>query len=485
MVVLFQILSRILQQQQTDGSWGKLGSREETSYAIIALTYLASLHFVLPIEHQIYDAVQRGRRYLVSTGALAEGNLTKKEFIWIAKVSYASENVRRSYILAALNSPLPYCSLDSRVKTLVHIPLDNVEKSVKFHKTLSLFKSVDDWLIKAWLIEGYLFASQLEVTHMDVFGSKGTELERYLMYIPFSWTAANGLAGIGLGAQSLFELMTFTMFIFRVDEFFEQDLASERDISRLKMLPRIIRNVFSKVTLLDNIFEISDEPKTLKKHDQAIYRQLAKYARYVFTIPKIQNASNNDKMQLKLELEAYLLANAQQLEDHFLLKNQANRKVLATQQSPYVKWVHNTGSEHFGGYATFALIVCLVGKGEDFIHDSQVKYIAQDCSRRLSVALRMFNDSRGLARDRKEVNLNSVFFPEFAGENKSDDVLSKELISIAKYEKKCLAVSFRELEMVCGTRFRQVYDTVNVFYNLCEYYTDLYEMKKDILLSKK
>ena len=128
-------------------------------------------------------------------------------------------------------------------------------------------------------------------------------------------------------------------------------------------------------------------------------------------------------------------------------------------------------------------MVCLLGNGVDFIPDSQVKYIAQDCSRRISIALRMLNDSRGLARDRLEINLNSVFFPEFAPENKSDDEFSRELAELAKYEKKCLSVSFRELKLVCGTRFRYVYKAVNVFYNLCEYSKDLYETKREILLS--
>jgi len=89
----------------------------------------------------------------------------------------------------------------------------------------------------------------------------------------------------------------------------------------------------------------------------------------------------------------------------------------------------------------------------------------------------MFNDYGSLERDRKESNLNSMFFPEFNGEGKSDTELRTELVRLTKYERKCLALSFDELKVACGDRHRRVYDMMRLFYNASEIYTEVYEVK--------
>ena len=122
MVVLFQILSRTLQQQNEDGSWGVRGSREETSYAIITLANVDSLPFVTPVAGQIESAISRGRKYLKSINALDDIKLTPKDYIWTGKISYGVENVCHSYVLAAINTPVPQFLLGPRVSALVNIP---------------------------------------------------------------------------------------------------------------------------------------------------------------------------------------------------------------------------------------------------------------------------------------------------------------------------------------------------------------------------
>src|SRR5271169_6864064 len=102
MVALFQILLRVLQQQLPDGSWGLLESHEETSYAIISLTYLACLPIVAPLSHQIDDAIQQGRNYLKAT---AGGKLTINNAIWVDMDSKGAEHLRRSFVRAALSTP--------------------------------------------------------------------------------------------------------------------------------------------------------------------------------------------------------------------------------------------------------------------------------------------------------------------------------------------------------------------------------------------
>lgn len=92
-----------------------------------------------------------------------------------------------------------------------------------------------------------------------------------------------------------------------------------------------------------------------------------------------------------------------------------------------------------------------------------------------------FNNIGLLSRDRRESNLNSVFFPKFVGETKNYHELSAELASLAEYEKKCLSVSLEELESACGNQFRHVYRALKTYNNVFEYFADMYEMKKDLL----
>ena len=230
-LVLFQILSRTLQQQSPDGSWGHSGSREETSYALIGLTYVASMAFTAPLWDQIQNAVQRGRSYLTSINALGDLKLTPKDFIWVAKVSYGVENVCYSYVLAALNVAVPHCVLG--LEQLVDLPLEIVEKSTQFYATLPRFEDVGKWRIKAWIVEGYLFMSVLQSQRFDVFSGNEAVVDLYSQYIPFSWTAANGLADVGMGGQSLSDMMQISTLIFQIDEFF-QDVVERRDISAIR-----------------------------------------------------------------------------------------------------------------------------------------------------------------------------------------------------------------------------------------------------------
>ena len=320
---------------------------------------------------------------------------------------------------------------------------------------------------------------ELENRLFNAFGRKCTALEKYFEYIPFSWTVSNGLADIAMGAQSLLDMMTLAGLIFNIDELFKKSPVSADVPTEIKSLLECIDSIFMQ-TRVDSHRNRSAEAETSGEDGQMVYQRLAEFVQYILSLPKIQNASENDKALLKRELKAYLSANAQQLGDDFRLKNQTKTRVHASPPSPYTKWVHDTGIEHFGRYCVFALIVCLLGNGKDFLPNSKIKYIAQDCARRASVVMRILNDIGSLSRDRRESNLNPVFFPEFV-ETKNDYELGAELVSLVEYEKRCLSVSLEELESACGNQFRHVYKALKVYNNICEYFVDMYEMKKDLL----
>lgn len=475
MIVLFQILTRTLQQQNEDGSWGKIGSREETAYAIITLSNVDSLPFVTPVAGQIESAISRGRKYLKSINALDAVTLTSSDYIWKGKISYAVENVCHSYVLAALYTPVPQYLLGPRVSALVNAPAKRVGSFAKFYARLPMFAGVPTWKIKAWLIEGYLFLPDLQKMRSGMFSRKGMDDDKYFEYLPFSWTGPNGLESIYAGAQTLFDMMMISLVNYQIDGFFDSVVA-RGDLFTVAQLRRTIERLF--IGLRNGLSrDAVNGVETLGELDREIYYQLKDIFQFVMTYPRIQNASANDKAQLQLELKSYLLAHTNQCEDSIKLRRGDGQKTYSTPPSTYMRWVRNTAADQMSSPYTFAFMICLLGNGEDYLPTSEIKYIAQDCCTHVSVICRMFSDYGSLERDRKGCNLNSMFFPEFDGAQKAEATLRAELIRLTKYEKKCLALSFEELKVACGERHRRLYEMLRLFYNANEIYTEVYEIR--------
>jgi hypothetical protein len=375
-----------------------------------------------------------------------------------------------------LNAQVPQYLLGPRVSSLVNIPSKRVSSFSKFYAKLPMFKDVDAWKIKAWLIEGYLFLPDLEKMRLGVFSRGGMDEDKYFEYLPFSWTGPNGLENINAGAQSLFDMMIISMVNYQVDEFFD-GVVARGDMSTIALLRRNIDTLFSDTTTPSSVKDTFNGYEDLPTYDQDIYNQLSEFLNFVVSYPRIQNASLNDKAQLQLELKCYLLAHTQQCEDSIKLRRQGSQKIYNAPPSSYMKWVRNTASDHLSSQYAFAFMACLLGNKVDYFANSEIRYMAQDCCNHLSVICRMFNDYGSLDRDRKESNLNSMFFPEFDGKGKSDTELRTELVRLTKYERKCLALSFEELATACGDRHRRIYDMVKLFYNASEIYTEVYEVK--------
>lgn len=475
MTVLFQILARILERQNEDGSWGSIGSREENAYAIITLTNLIGLPFVTPIAGQIESAISRGRNYLKSIKALENG-LTPNDYIWVGKISYGVESVCHSYVLAALNT-VPQYLLGPRVSALVTIPVHKVNSFAELYKRLPMFARVESWILKTWLIEGYLLLPALEKMRLSVFSRRGINKD-YLEYISFSWIGSSRAENIQVGIQTLVDMMMISVINFQVGEFFD-GVVAKGDLLTIIQLRRSIEKLFSDL----KIAPTSDIAKCIDTLNERahIYRQLEDFLRFVMTYPRIQKASDHDKAQLGLELKAYLLAHTQQTEDNLKFIRQSRQNTYSTPPSSYIRWVRTTASDRLGSQYAFAFLICLLGKdGEDYLPNSEIKYIAHHCCTNLSVLRRMFKDYSSLERDRRESNLNSVVFPEFDGE--LDEDLQAELVTLTKYERKHLALSFEELKRVCGDRHRRIYEMTRLFYNASEFYNEVYAVK-DLSLS--
>ena len=478
MIVLFQILTRTLQSQNEDGSWGKTGNREETAYALLTLANVDSLPFVTPIAGQIESAISLGRKYLKTTGALDNTELTPNDYVWRGKIAYGVEHVCHSYVLAALNTPVPQFLLGPRVSDLVSMPFKRLSTFAKFYSKLPMFSKMETWKMKAWLMEGYLFLPDLDKMKLGVFDRALLDDEKYFEYLPFSWTAPNGLENIHCGAQTLYDMMMLSLLNYQVDQLFDE-LMVRGDLMVIGKLRETIEQLCAKVRnrragrdLVDGVNEQSSN-----QPDEDLYKQLKQFIKYVLNYPRIQNASSIEKSNLLHELKAYLLAQAQQCEDGIKLRRQNYQKTYTNASSTYSRWIRNTGADYLSSQYAFAFLLCLISNGDENAANSEIRYIAQDCCSRLSVVCRLFNDYGSLERDRKESNLNSLMFPEFDGDEKSENELRQELIRLTKYERKCLAMSFEELKTACGQCHRRLYEMTRLFYNASEIYTEVYEVR--------
>jgi hypothetical protein len=236
-IVLFQALVRTLQSQQKNGSWGP-DCFEATAYAIIALANFSSLPFVSCISPQIEAAVKSGREFL-QTRPLD----SQPEYLWIEKVSYASNSLSKAYTLSALNISVPTISLGSKVGSLTSFHPKAINKFSQFFGQLPLYKNVSQWKLQASLIEGYLFLPILKSVRLDIFLRSGMEEDKYLEYIPFTWTGANNRDSTYLTAAYLHEMMVLSMLTYQCDEYMEA-VAGRHFEHRLDDVRNVIEHIF-------------------------------------------------------------------------------------------------------------------------------------------------------------------------------------------------------------------------------------------------
>ncbi|KAJ5963616.1 Terpenoid cyclases/protein prenyltransferase alpha-alpha toroid [Penicillium vulpinum] len=95
---LQEAMVRILQQQNLDGSWGDIHSREETAYSIIALANLGSHAAVGDDFSRVELAIARGKQFLLENWQLGD----KPDRIWTGKILHGISYVQDAYVVAAL-----------------------------------------------------------------------------------------------------------------------------------------------------------------------------------------------------------------------------------------------------------------------------------------------------------------------------------------------------------------------------------------------
>jgi len=521
-IVLAQILTRTIQCQSEDGSWSQ-GSCEVTAYSVLTLTALSSIPWTNSLLAEILSAIELGRRFLADR----HEHWTEASYLWIEKVTYAHPVLSQTYCLAAMKSSISGDQWTGAVRGLANISSKKMDKLTAFFSRIPLFAQRKNVvrMLKTALIESYLFLPQLKAIENDIFPRKGMAEGTYLEYIPLTWTACNDL-GTPTSTAILWDMMVISMLNYQADEYMEAVVGVhfEHNLGPVKSLIERLCQTFPvetssrKRSRPDSDDELnlglstpseasSDKPGiSLGEVEQV----LSNFINYVLTHPKVVASPQAVRTKLRQELAAFLLAHITQIEDNGRLsrqpladKNSGSHTTSSYFHSPrgtYYEWVHTTSANHTSCPYSFVFYSCLISKaGESCFRTVKQRYLAEDLCRRLATLCRQYNDYGSIARDRAEINLNSVDFPEFNADLVADGsgkvdvgmvmgttVDKKELrrlvderearkkadlFWLAEYERECLDTAVGRMEGEVGAA---TMDRLRLFVHVTDLYGQIY-----------
>ena len=515
-VVLIGVLIHTLQSQNQDGSWGNVASGEQTAYAVMTLASISCLSWFEQLQNQVNIAIDRGRDYIKQVDV----EPPKPEYVWVGKVSYGMNFVSQSYILAALKLNWPTRQLGPNVDHLVHIPLERTKELTKFYRQLPLFASTPDWMLLASVIEGYFFMPYLKRIRLDVFTRLGMQEDKYFEFIPSTWTTPSRLNGASLSPQILLDLMIISLLTYQVDEYME-GVVGKYFKNSIDDVRQVVENISDKSkTCFIAGNSGSDASQDLDERNSAstangtakdatdvglgetpvslkdVQTTLGHFVARIMQNDRVRKASQYDQENLRGELKAFLFAHLVSVEENVCLveQNSCTDTDTTSFQSPngsFFAWVRSTAASHVACKPSFVFLSCLIGReSHECFPGVEAKYFAQDLNLHLATMTRMYNDYGSVARDRLEMNLNSVNFPEFGDDGKVNGLINgkeqgqtqsawgseskPKLLRLAEYERDCFKTALSRLEHILTSR---VTKALLAFCNTAEAYGQLYVVR--------
>ncbi|RDL34572.1 uncharacterized protein BP5553_07700 [Venustampulla echinocandica] len=524
LLVLFQILYKTLARQNPDGSWGKNVSCEETAYALLTLVDSSLFQWTACLDEHVGNAIKLGRDFLVKSRHEWEN----ASYTWIEKVSYSSSVLSKTYSIAACKAANDYSTISyqctSKVQSLVQSSKAKVTKFASFFSRIPLLESEPKWKLQSSIIEGSLFLPRLRRIRLEVFPRKDMEEDKYLEYIPFTWTACNNKDGGPLEADLLWDMMVISMLNYQADEFMEtiEDIQSPdtqaiiKDlIHNLDVLPRE-ESPSGSTTSGDETSESSDVEQTSISSkatscesyspcpEKDVYQRppvmasteatLRKFSNHVMQHPRIITASPASLAHLSNQLRRFLLAHLDHCADNAILAQQPPNLSIPVfpAKVTFYDWMQNTSAVDTSCPYSFAWLVCRTGHKNGPPPTAVASYLQQDLANHLAAMCRMYNDYGSLARDIAESNVNSLNFPEFQvsesrnpdkhetvnrikGRSKTEDAEAmrrkKELMELAEYERSCVVAAKERLIPLVSKR---VGEALGVLINVTDLYGQIY-----------
>ena len=379
-ISLFQALTRTLQSQNADGSWGSGQRCETTAYAVIALTKLASLSSAPRVKMQSTLAIKNGRDYL-SKNYLP---FSEPELIWTGKTTSGSSTLHQAHVLAALQAPTPKQQSGPTIESHFEIPLAKVTIQTKYHGRQAWFASTPEWLIQASLVEGHLFLPQIRDVRYAVFPSENLADDQHFGDIPFMWISANIVEKRLIGAEFLYQMMILSVLNRQFEEYMV-NVVGEIFAGCMFEIEDVIQSIFQELEMYSkdkcfcedhgNHTSRSSTATTISDVRSVLYRFIS----HILNHPYVLMASTNDQAQLICELQSFLLSRVSQFSNRGYAEGVQPAKAPTDQTAhPY----------------TFAFLTCIVGNQglsggvglrKDFLETPEQQFLAADLIRHMSI----------------------------------------------------------------------------------------------------
>ncbi|CAJ0544161.1 Ff.00g034780.m01.CDS01 [Fusarium sp. VM40] len=497
---LFQACLRVMLEQQDDGSWG--GYREQTCYAVLALSQARRLCFFNEIRAKLQSCIDQASAWLRSSSPHS------CDLAWTSKTAYQVTFVAEAYELAALQSSMPSNSLGNIGHSLtLAIASSDLDGYMRLVRQTALFSSVDEWQLRASVIESSFFVPLLRARRSDVFPRNDGLLEqdKYLSVIPFTWIGCNNRSRTFASNSWLYDMMLLSLLGYQTDEYVEAVIAPAvgEGFQLREAIDRIIDSIMREptaagngsLTLTENLKGCeTNGHRDLSSPFESILSSLTRFASYVLNHEAVLRSSMWDRENLCREFKTFLHSHATQLEDNFRFSQQPNGETFSSPTQTYFKWVNSTGGSHVACAYSFAFSNCLVSaslcQGQEAFPTVTQKYLASDIMRHATAMCRMYNDLGSMARDESERNLNSMHFPDFASCGTTSpepaDSRMERLGQLAQYEHACLLQALAALGKECHKPWRKngassiearKLSIVRLFCDVTDLYDQLYVIK--------
>lgn len=216
--------------------------------------------------------------------------------------------------------------------------------------------------------------------------------------------------------------------------------------------------------------------------EKEVFKVLGNFIDHVIHHPAVREASDYDQSHLQHELQNFLLAHIDQAEDSDKLRSQELPRdhfdVFQSPKNTFFRWIKDISSVHTSCPYAFAFATCLLNRKGHLFRTSVDRYLGQAACGHLATLCRMYNDYGSLARDRAEMNLNCLNFPEFhTGDGpRGEEALKRELFRLAEYERDCLVLTVKRMTTACH---EELVRFVQTFVNVTDMYGQIY-VERDV-----
>ncbi|KAI1320899.1 Ent-kaurene synthase [Xylariaceae sp. FL0255] len=500
-MISLHILTQILDSQKVDGSWN--GICEVTAYAVLALSSLLHLPWVRKSGHEeVFASVNLGKAFL----EIHREKWKDGQYLWIEKVTYASNVLSEAYCLAAVlvpEEPEEWSGHSRGFETCSKATLDIMKARGVVAQT-PLFSKVSEQLLRTAEIQACHAFYELERNRSKIFPKTTSGEDEYLVFIPLTWTACSVRRGAPVSLSVIMDMMNLSMLNYQVDEYMES-MVERQFTGDLGLVRELIIELCSEqcaaieISILDQKLPTATQNCSTDKNANELSSMrliLGNYISYILQHPAVLSCSLHIQRRLALELQTILLAHVTHGADNHRFQQQQNKalksiyKELVTEYvnpgRSFYTWVHGISADHTSCPFSFVFFNCLINalQGEVYMN-SKTAYVADDVARHLASLCRMYNDYGSVARDQAECNLNSVNFPEFhvgVGCNNSEvqvglQGIMSELMDVAEYERSILDHAMKQLSNKLGSD--KVMEAVALFVDVTDLYGQIY-VQRDI-----